>query len=85
MLIMYHGFFGLCNDFLTRHPNCFISPIRLNGSSVESIFSCLKYIANGNLSSSNYVTSLSSLITQRDIKHNPHSEKGYRTDIGNLN
>ncbi len=52
--------------FLTRHLKCFIAPIRLNGSSVESIFSCLKYIANGNLSSSNYAISLSSLITQRD-------------------
>ena len=81
---MYHGFNALCNDFLTKHPGYFISPIRINGSAVESIFSSLKYIAGGNLSSTNYATSLSSLVTQKDIQINEHSEKGYRTDIGKL-
>ena len=74
-----------CTDFLTKHPECFIAPIRVNGSAVESIFSSLKYISGGNLSSTNYATSLSSLITQKDIQQNPHSEKGYRTDIGKFN
>ena len=82
---MYHGFMGLCKDFLTDHPGYFIAPIRINGSAAESIFSCLKYISGGNLSSTNYGSSLSALTTQRDIKTNPYSEKGYRTDIKNIN
>ena len=81
---MYHGFMGLCEDFLTNHPGYFIAPIRINGSAAESIFSCLKYISGGNLSSTNYGSSLSALTTQRDIKTNPYSEKGYRTDIKKL-
>ena len=82
---MYHGFNGLCEDFLSRNPGCFIAPIRVNGSSIESIFSNLKYISGGNLSSTNYGPSLSSLVTQRDIKANPRAEKGYRTDTININ
>ena len=85
LLIMYHGFKALCDDFLTRHPQCFIAPIRVNGSAIESMFSCLKFIAGGNLSSTNYATSLSSLPTQTSIQNNPHAETGYRTDIRNIN
>lgn len=82
---MYNGFNGLCDYFLTHHPECFISLIRVNGSAVESIFSCLKYNSGGNLSSTNYSTSLASLINQKDIQKNPYSEQGYRTDIANIN
>ncbi len=83
---MYNGFKGLCEDFVKDHPNHFISPIRINGSAIESIFSSLKYISGGNLSSVNYATSLSSLLTLKDIKqaHNKSSEEGYRTDIKNI-
>ncbi len=82
---MCKGFTSLCEDFLARHPNCFIAPIRVNGSAVESIFSSLKYVSGGNLSSINYASSLSSLITQRDIQKNPLAERGYRTDIRKIN
>ena len=82
---MYHGFKNLCENFLEDHKGYFIAPIRVNGSAIESIFSSLKYIAGGNLSSTNYSTSLSSFITQRDLQINPHSEKGYKTDIRNVN
>ena len=82
---MFYGFKGLCEDFLNDHEGYFIAPIRVNGSAIESIFSSLKYIAGGNLSSTNYATSLSSLVTQRDIQTNPRSENGYKTDIGNIN
>ena len=81
---MYLGFKGLCEKFLHDHPDYYISPIRVNGSAVESIFSCLKYISGGNLSSTNYNASLSALTTQHDIK-NPYSEQGYRTDFKKSN
>ena len=68
---MYHDFKGLYADFLSRHPGCFIAPIHVNGSSIESIFSSLKYISGGNPSSTNYAPALSFLVTQRDIQANP--------------
>lgn len=81
---MYFGFTGLCQDFLNTHPGYFISPIRINGSAIESIFSCLKYISGGHLSATNYSSSLTSLVTQRQVVVNSNSEKGYRTDLMDL-
>ena len=78
---MYRGFTGLCNEFLSTHPGYFICPIRLNGSAVESVFSCLKYISGGHLSSTNYSSSLTALTTQREVAANPNAEKGYCTDL----
>ena len=73
---MYHEFKELCEDFLQNHNGYFIAPIRVNGSAIESIFSQLKYIEGGNLSSTNYATSSSSLVTQKDVQANPYTEKG---------
>ena len=42
--MMCGGFVGLREEFLSLHLMYFISPIRVNGSAVESIFSCLKYV-----------------------------------------
>lgn len=78
---MYFGFTGLCEYFVTRYPGYFISPIRVNGSVVESLFSSLKYISGGHLSSVNYSSSLTALTTQRETTVNRYSEEGYRTDI----
>jgi hypothetical protein len=41
----------------------FISPLRINGSAVETIFSCLKYISGSNLSSATYPTSIAAFET----------------------
>ena len=77
--IMYKGFTGLCEDILNDHPGYFISPLRINGSAVETIFSSLKYISGGNLSSTNYPTSFAAFATQRDLAKNPYSKPGYRS------
>ena len=83
---MHDGFIGLCEEFLTSHPGYFIAPIRVNGSAIESVFSCLKYIAGGNLASTNYPSSLASYKTQTDdhAAVNPHAEEGYRTEVPNI-
>ena len=80
LLITYNGFVEFCKDFLQRHPGYCVSPLRLNGSAVESIFSSLKYLAGGHLASTNYSAVLSALQTQREAATNPHSEPGYRTE-----
>ena len=80
---MYRGFRTLCEDFLSSHPGYFISPLRVNGSALESVFSCLKYIAGGNLASTNYATSLAAFSTQREVK-NTYAEPGYRDNTVSL-
>jgi len=42
--IMYQGFTGLCEEFSREHPGYLISPLRVNGSSVDYIL-LLKVIA----------------------------------------
>ena len=63
---MFNGFTGLCQDFIAEHPGYFVIPVRITGSAIESVFSCLKNISGGNLTSINYTTSLASLATQRE-------------------
>jgi hypothetical protein len=75
---MVHGFTGLCLDFLRKNPDHFVVPVRVTGSVIESLFSNLKYVSGGQLSSINYSTSLSALITQRESSSNAFSENGYR-------
>ena len=61
----------------------FISPLRINGSALESIFSVLKHTSGGNLSAISYSPAVGRLISRKGLTQNKHSEKGYR-DI-NLN
>lgn len=81
--IMYWGFKGLCEDFIATHPGYFISPLCVNGSAVESVFSCLKFITDGNLASTNYPSALTAFATQRDVSKNINSEAGYRNETIN--
>jgi hypothetical protein len=48
------GFCMLCNDFLTRHPDYYIIPVRINGSAVETLFSQFKFSCAAKLSGVNY-------------------------------
>ena len=75
---MHHGFKGLCEDFLAQYPEYYIVPVRISGSAIETVFSSLKYISGGNLSSINYASSLSALIIQREISGGSKGEDGYR-------
>ena len=56
----------------------FISPLRINGSAIESIYSILKYASGGNLSVLCYGPALGKLINRKDMGRNKYSEKGYR-------
>ena len=78
--IMYWEFKGLCEDFLAAHPRHLISPLHVNGSAVESVFSCLKFITGGNLASNNHPSALTAFATQRDVSKNTNSEAGYRNE-----
>jgi len=58
----------------------FISPLRIKGSALESIFSVLKHTSGGNLSAIVYSPALGRLISRKSLSltKNKNSEKGYR-------
>ena len=66
---------------MAAYPDYFISPLRINGSAIESIFSVLKFTAGGNLSVRNYGSFRGRVITGREVITNSNSERGYRDDI----
>ena len=68
----FYGFKQFCKYFLEKYPGYFISPLRVSGSAVESLFSQLKYNAGGKLDSVNYATARAScLIKQTTSTLNP--------------
>jgi len=72
-----YGFKSFCKYFLETYPGYFISPLRISGSAVESLFSQYKYNAGGKLDSCNYVTvRCAHLVQQCATGH--HSGVGYR-------
>lgn len=72
-----YGFHAFCKHFFDQYPGYFVSPLRLSGSAVESLFSQYKNNAGGKLDACNYVTSRAAdLIKQTVASH--HSGKGYR-------
>ena len=66
--VMYFGFKGFCEDFLSRHPGYTIYPICLNGSAVESFFSKLKYNTSANLSGVNYASARAAILTRGSVQ-----------------
>ena len=79
--VMYYGFTEFCEDFLRRHGNgYYITPLKWNGSAIETVFSQLKSITGGKLDSTNYATARKMFLTRRDILgHRPTAAvAGYR-------
>ena len=62
----------------------FISPLRIDGSALEEIFSALKHISGVNLSVFTYSAVLGKLIDRKSLTQNKYSEKGYRDQTLNL-
>ena len=72
---MYFGFVGLYKGFTTAYH---IIPAR-SESTIESLFSLLKYDAGGQLSATNYMTALAAIQTTNAVKHASTSgESSYR-------
>lgn len=75
--ICVYGFESFCVYFLTQHPDRFVSPLRLSGSAVESLFSQYKRSAGGKLDAINYpISRAAQLIKQTVSTH--HSGESYR-------
>ena len=66
-----------CKYFLQKYPGYFVSPLRLSGSAVESLFSQFQYNTKGKLDAANYITaSACTLIKQVRASH--QRGKSYR-------
>ena len=72
-----YGFKAFCKYFLEKYPGYFISPLRISGSAVESLFSQYKHNAGGKLDSCNYVTARCAHLVQQCASGH-HSGIGYR-------
>ncbi|KAL9953963.1 hypothetical protein ACROYT_G041447 [Oculina patagonica] len=85
--LVVNGFLMFCDWFFDNvSPNgkYFISPLRINGSAIESIYSILKFASGGNLSALSYGPSLGKLINRKGMQQNKNSEKGYRDVVLNI-
>uniref|UniRef100_A0A1X7V7C0 Uncharacterized protein n=1 Tax=Amphimedon queenslandica TaxID=400682 RepID=A0A1X7V7C0_AMPQE len=60
-----NGFNPFCKYFLAKYPGYFISPLRITGCAVQTLFSPYKYSAGGKLDVANYsYTRAVSLVNQ---------------------
>ena len=75
---MKNGFEGMCQNFLATNPGYFITPVRVNGSAIESYFSQMKYAARGQLSAANYQSAQAAIETSRAVSTKRPREADYR-------
>ena len=78
---MWYGFKGFCTSFTARHSGYYVSPLRLNGSAVEILFSQVKFISHGDLSATHYPQALASLITKGSIHGKPVAGSSSYRDV----
>ena len=77
MRICWHEFREYCRQHLREHPGTFISPIRANGSAIETIFSQLKHASGGSLTAVTYQSARAQLLTKRSV-HGTQVRDEYR-------
>ena len=83
-MAFYHSVTCFFNN-VAPNGKYFISPLRINGSAIESVYGILKISSGGNLSALSYGPSLGKLINSKDMKENKNSEKGYSDVVLNIN
>ena len=74
-----YGFRLFCRHFFSKYPGYFISPLRLSGSAIESLFSQYKYSAGGKLDAANYCTAHASNLVKQVVSTH-WSGKDYRNE-----
>lgn len=75
--VCVYGFLGFTDYFFQEYPDYFISPVRLSGSAVETLFSQFKHTSGGKLSSANYSTARAAHLVKHTVSYHDGS-KGYR-------
>ena len=72
-----YGFRAFSEWFLKTYPTYFISPLRISGSAIESLFSQYKHTAGGKLDSVNYTTARGAHLMKQVVSGH-HSGTAYR-------
>ena len=67
-----YGFVGFTKYLFERHPGYFVSPLRISGSAVETLFGQYKYMSGNKLDAANYSTCRSKYLTKLGIDHSGH-------------
>ena len=75
--IDFYGFTAFCKWFFAAYPTYFVSPLRISGSAVESLFSQYKHIAGGKLDAVNYTTARGAHLMKQIVSEH-HSGTDYR-------
>ena len=75
--VCVYGFIGYTTWFLEEYPDHFVSPVRLSGSAVETLFSQFKHTCGGKLSATNYSTARAAHLVKHCVTFHDGS-KGYR-------
>ena len=78
MCVCVYGFTSFVIDFLEKHPDHFVSPVRLSGSAVETLFSHFKHTSGGKLSATNYANTRAAHLIKHCVSSHHHSSVGYR-------
>ncbi|XP_065889322.1 uncharacterized protein [Dysidea avara] len=71
-----YSFRAICEWFFKTYPTYFVSPLRLSGSAVESLFSQYKHAAGEKLDAVNYTTARAACLVRQSVAVH-HSGKGY--------
>lgn len=78
---MVSSFLGFCNWFFCNfQAPYFVTPLRINGSAIESLYSLLKFGAGGHLTGLNYASGIARIKARTEISRATDSGKGYRDE-----
>ena len=72
-----YSFPAFARSFLEEFPEHFISPLRLSGSAVETLFSQFKHTAGSKFSSTNYSTASAAHLVKHTVAYH-HRSVSYR-------
>jgi len=67
---------GYPSWFFDEYPDHFVSPVRLSGSAIETLFSQFKHTCGGKLSATNYSTARAAHLVKHSVTFQDES-KGY--------
>ena len=60
---------GTDKELPGNHPGYFLSPLRISGSAVETLFGQYKYMSGSKLDAANYSTCRSKYLTKQAVHH----------------
>lgn len=76
-----YGFRELAAYFFEKHPGYFLSPLRISGSAVETLFGQYKYMSGSKLDASNYHSCRSKYLVKQAVHHSGQFYRDQKLNI----